>query len=52
MRPSNKVQQKKPYRKPNLQCFGSLAEITQAVKGGPKFDGGTPPFHKQGKKSK
>jgi len=48
---SDNSQNKKPYRKPDLRCFGNLTEITQAIMGGPQRDGGSPPFHKFGKKS-
>jgi hypothetical protein len=43
---------KKIYRKPVFECFGTLDEITETIKGGPKRDGGTPPNHKQGRKPK
>lgn len=42
----------KPYWKPEFARFGSLADITESIKGGPKRDGGTPPNHKSGPKSK
>ena len=42
----------KSYAPPRLTFFGTLLDLTQKIKGGPVRDGGSPPFHKTGKKSK
>jgi hypothetical protein len=41
-------EQRWSYESPRLTVFGSLEELTRAIRGGPKPDGGHVPFHKWG----
>jgi|GEM_PF-2640512 len=52
MQRSEQIRNRKPYQTPKLEVYGNLQELTLHIKGGPGRDGGSPPFHKRGKKSK
>lgn len=41
------IRTRRPYKRPHLTRYGTLAEVTQAVGNmGDTLDGGTPPTHK------
>lgn len=41
---------RKPYSPPRIADYGSVRDLTLAKKGGKGFDnGGSPPYHKDGK---